>query len=73
MAGNVWEWVMDWYSSYSSASSRNPTGPESGTYRVLRGGSWLYYDLGYLRVADRYYYEPDGRSVNVGFRCANSP
>jgi len=45
MAGNVWEWVADWYDEYdegyySSRSGQNPTGPSSGTSRVLRGGCW---------------------------------
>jgi formylglycine-generating enzyme len=40
MSGNVWNWVWDIYGSYPSGSYTNPTGPESGTYRVLRGGSW---------------------------------
>jgi formylglycine-generating enzyme required for sulfatase activity len=73
MAGNVWEWVNDWYSSsyYSVSPYSNPTGPDTGTYKVLRGGNW---DYGWypLRVAARNYYGyPGGRYNIIGFRCAS--
>jgi serine/threonine-protein kinase len=73
MAGNVWEWVMDWYkTNYIMASSWNPTGPETGDGRVLRGGSWGDVALE-LRAANRGAYYPASRQVFYGFRCVRSP
>jgi formylglycine-generating enzyme required for sulfatase activity len=74
MAGNVWEWVNDWWQSdyYSGSPYSNPPGPTSGTYKVLRGGGW-YSDWYYLRVATRSLNYPDYRSSDIGFRCAASP
>jgi len=72
MAGNVHEWVADWYGGYPSEAQTNPVGPTAGDRKVLRGGGW-YYDQRYVRAANRKYYAPNGRYGHVGFRCVGQP
>jgi formylglycine-generating enzyme required for sulfatase activity len=74
MSGNVWEWVNDWYDGiyYSVSPSTNPLGPVSGTYRVLRGGSWRYV-TNLVRSSYRFYGTPGVPGDDIGFRAARTP
>ena len=72
MSGNVFEWVNDWYGDYSSSAQTNPTGPASGSYRVLRGGSW-FYNAAYVRSSYREHTSPGISYGIIGFRVARAP
>ena len=80
MAGNVWEWVMDWYDKYyyETSPSENPTGPEEGTYRVIRGQSWAGRETSisakvFMEMQNRRTKLPDYGDDVTGFRCVVSP
>lgn len=73
MAGNVAEWVQDWFGFdyYAYMPAKNPAGPPTGRYKAVRGGSWKSRII-MLRTATRSGSSPDQRSATIGFRCAQS-
>ena len=71
MAGNVWEWVADWYDAeyYSKSPDRNPPGPQKGTHKVVRSSGWQV-ETPQVRIFTRIKMDPLGRNHSTGFRCA---
>ena len=74
MIGNVWEWVSDWYAPdyYGLGEARDPRGPEGGSMRIVRGGSWVNDDVMMLRCAYRHKVPPDTYAYSIGFRIVCS-
>ena len=71
MAGNVSEWVFDWFEEYSEEAQLNPIGPDDGVYKILRGGGFRD-SSDAIRTTDRVLANPKSRAEGIGFRCATS-
>ncbi len=76
LAGNVYEWTLDWSGGYEASGATpvvNPSGPTTGSSRVYRGGAWYFNDANLVRAAWRYQVTPTWRGGDAGFRCVRAP
>ncbi len=72
VVGNVWEWVADWEGAYKAEDQKEPTGPDTGEKRVIRGGAWNGSFPDWLHPSFRYAQDPKAQSHGIGFRCAKT-
>lgn len=76
LAGNVYEWTLDWSGAYAAGGATpivDPTGPSTGSSRIYRGGAWYFNDANLVRAAWRYQVTPAWRGGDAGFRCVRAP
>jgi len=71
MLGNVFEWCWDWSAPYEAAAATDPTGPATGSYRVIRGSSWAYPPQ-FARAAARNHNKPEDGYMFIGLRLART-